>query len=785
MRYKLAKRQMFLSVRDLAGGEEVVGSYGSFRLRAKAGQSIHLQYQAEIPERAVAEYPIKFVQQVDDWEVVIRGKADVVIRSNDSVEVEEIKSVSDDLLRQSHVLQLQIYAHYFRSVELVKHVSAVLVSIDLGTAAVTRTAVPIVSLADYIEEFAREQIALIAAHEDAKQVQSARVDSLQFPYAKPRPYQQEIIERVTDVLPQEARIMLSAPPGIGKTLASLYPALGYALKSNQKVFAVTSKTTQQRIFKATLKDLHKAGAKFNAIIVSAKAKICHTKEYDCENNICEYLDHFSGLDAATRQSLVDSLLSNKVIESRAIKRIARKHGICPFELSMDVALQCDVVVCDYNYVFHPSAGFQRYQQAYPHAVLIVDEAHNLVNRATSYYSESLSVADLKKLMDFLAESSASDRVKALGRELLRRLARLILTIDDALQTAGRIGTQLIALTASELENFQAVQLAVDGFVIEYLNEQQQSTRNPLVSFSDKLKFFTQLLAEIDFVALNEFSLLYNLETMELRIQCKSAAAKLRKQFRRFHAVIVQSATIQPFEYFRTLLGLPDSTELLDYPSPFPPEHKVQLIYPDITTTYRERSADVKNIAELIMQVVNLHGGNYLLFFPSFMYLQQVKVEFEHIVSPFTLITQRSTMSDSQRNKVLNRLSSEQNILVLGVMGSVFSEGVDYFGDMAIGVFVISPGLPSYSFEQELIKEYFERQYRKGFEYAYRNPGINKVVQAAGRIIRSETDKGIIVLIGKRFATNYYKSVLPSYWNPIVTHDIVSVVQHFWDFHSDS
>jgi len=774
MRYSLEDRMLYLSAHDFAGYKEEVSVSPSFRLRVKAGQDIHRNYQSEIPENAVAEYPVRIEQQVDDWTVEIRGKADVVIWDRDRVVVEEIKSVaSHENLPESYTKQLQVYAHYFKYVENEPSVTAYLVSVTIDDGDRRKLPIVVTNLTKEIEKLARIIISGLKEVEVQKRELAKREMTITFPFERYRPYQEKIVKQMTKEIPKKKRFMLSAPPGIGKTIATLLPALKFALGKSMRVFAVTSKTTQQKIYKDTLNALHKSGGDFNATIITAKGKVCRTKDYNCENRVCPLLDNFMEFEGI--DNLVTSMLNNKVVDSRKVKRIAKMYELCPFELSMEVALASDVIVCDYNYIFHPNVGFQRYAQAYPNSVLIVDEAHNLVNRASGYYTLELSVGEITRLIAHIDKQTPIDGDKTIVDFL--GIARRILSNLRQFVSSFSGGGTVVSMSEERLEQIAELDENFDQIMIKILN--RDSSRTPLVRFGDKLKSFVQLTREL---GSGEFELLYYTEVATLKILCKSASKKLRKNFKKFHSVIVQSATIQPFEYFRDLLGLPKSTILLDYPSPFPPENSLHLIHQGIRTTYKERMQDLPLIPPLISSVIHQKRGNYLVFFPSFKYLRYVQRELEILLNEtgVELRIQEENMSDHKRRKLLKDLLKSQNIVLLGVLGGIFSEGVDYPGEMAIGAFIVSPGLPNYNIEQELIRQYFEKEFGRGFEYAYRNPGMNKVVQAAGRVIRSETDRGVMVLIGKRFGTEYYRCTMPEYWDIEIGEDVISRINDFWN-----
>jgi len=292
-----------------------------------------------------------------------------------------------------------------------------------------------------------------------------------------------------------------------------------------------------------------------------------------------------------------------------------------------------------------------------------------------------------------------------------------------------------------------------------------------------LRQFSSILKESDSP---EYSELLYVKEGKIKLLCKSAAPKLEKQIKGFHSVIIQSATLFPMEYFEKMVGFPTSTKKLQFNSPFSQKNRLYLLIPYLSTRYEDRQESYDQIAKIICDTVKIKNGNYLAFFPSFAYLRAVQREIKARSISIDLIVQERKMSESKRRNYLRKMKdSNNNNLLLAVHGGIFSEGVDFIGDMAIGAFIIGPGLPAFSVEQELMQKYFEYKWKKGFEYAYRNPGMMKVIQAAGRIFRTSTDRGFVMLIGHRFNTPYYNCVLPCDWNIEQPKDLMKRIHTFW------
>ncbi len=781
MKFDIKQRLISISVRELASIVKNGGNsnYVSARLRTKIGQKVHQKYQQNVMSSGKTEFFVKFEFNVDKWTFLVRGKIDVFYKEDDKVILEEIKSITqeNEEIDPAYIKQLQLYMHYFNRYQDVKAIQAYLVQIDSKDRIQNRLEIKIEDQEDFLNSQGKRIIESITRIVKKKKISSKRSEALIFPFTKYRKNQKDIISEIDNCLVDENRAVLSAPAGLGKTLSTLYPALKYALKYNLRLYVATSKTTQQLIYWDTLKTMISQKADFTTVLLTAKSKMCHTDEFNCEGDVCKYQDNY---EISMVENLVSDLIKFKVVETERIKRVAHAYKICPFELSMDVALNCDVVVGDLNYIFHPKIKLQRYLHYYSkETILIVDEAHNLVPRVNEFYSPKLSILEVKRIVDFIDNSYISSRIKRHGRTILMKLYRYIQSLKDQILDFESADHALIEI---DIEHVSKLQEQFDEFTIDYIDELISDSCGPdklvkddLIYFSDNFNYFSTILKESK---ADEFSQIYDSDISTMRILCKSSKNKLKTIFKNFNNVLLQSATIAPFEYYRNIMGLPNSTEYLDYPSPFPKKNQLYLIYPNISTKYKERDHHSSDVVEVITTVIQAKPGNYLAFFPSFAYLDRIRSELQD--HEINLIIQSSSMSTIERKDVLEKLKSKNtNYLVLAVMGGIFSEGVDYPGKMAIGAFIFGPGLPSYNFDRELIKEYFQSEFNKGFDYAYRNPGITKVIQSAGRIFRTPRDRGTVILIGKRFTTPYYKSELPKYWDVKITENPVDEINKFW------
>ncbi|KKN50253.1 hypothetical protein LCGC14_0634450, partial [marine sediment metagenome] len=729
------------------------------------------------------EILVKFQTEVQGWKFIISGRADIVYKKKGVLIIEEIKSVLDlnsfnleSKTVEEYRLQLLLYGHHF--LQLGKHIQCRLVLIDIFTEKTKIIDVPPKDLSEYIQQRCKTILTSWEMAQKLKVEQQERAKTVIFPFEKYRPNQEEIIQKTVQSLKKQERLMLLAPSGLGKTVGTLFPALKYALKKNLRVFVVTSKTTQQHIYRETLQVFNKKKAKFNSIILTAKEKMCVNSAFICEKSLCPYLENYGKVSLG---KIVSKILTKQVIDARYIRKIAKSHNVCPFEISLDCALYCDVIIGDYNYVFHPYIKLKRFfDQPYDDIILIVDEAHNLPSRAITYYSPEITLQSLTDVINYLRSLCISKSIEEKGitiyQQIFSYITDLIKQFPDPL-------IKKPVLAKFDKNFFNKIMKDYDQLILKYIQVYilqqgfQPGRKDKVIEFALNLNQFSMILRESDSP---EYSELLYLKEGKIKILCKSAAPKLEKQIAGFHSVIMQSATLFPLDYFRKMVGYPPSAQKIQYPSPFAQQNRLYLIIPNVSTKYEYRREFYDQIASIICNAVNVKNGNYLAFFPSFAYLKTIQREIETNSLSVELLVQERQMSERKRKNYLKKLKTpDKKYLLLAVHGGIFSEGVDFTGDMAIGAFIIGPGLPAFSKEQELMQKYFDFKWKKGFEYAYRNPGMMKVIQAAGRIFRTSTDRGFVMLIGHRFSTPYYKSVLPTDWKIEQPLDLIKRIQTFW------
>ncbi|GFO67582.1 ATP-dependent helicase [Geomonas limicola] len=724
------------------------------------------------------------------YRFLVKGRLDGIFPGNPP-HIEEIKTTFNihELARRlnadpehPYCLQLKSYG-YFHWLEhgVIPELSFHLVSTRNGKSQEVRVELDLAAYEHWLE---RRLESLVLEAVQAERCLARRrklAATLVFPFAAARPGQRELIDCVEQGLAQKMPQLLQAPTGLGKTVGVLYLVLKEALGRGQQAIYVTPKNSQHGVAEDAVERFRGAGAALKSLTITAKHKICFKDEPLCHPELCEFArDYYEKLE---RAGLVAILARKKKLKSRHFRALGEEHQVCPFELQLAALPEADLVICDYNYVFAPRSALGRVtalnvgQRGKPS--LIIDEAHNLPSRAMDYYSPQLSAQLLESWREGLG---------ALPRPFGNRGVELL---EGCLETIAQC-------RAGEGSRARAIQPPVRAFadqearIAQVLSRYLESTLeigqgDPLLALARSWSEFTGTLELVRDAANQEFSTTFHPGAGGiLKITCCDAGELLAGCYAGFEQVIGFSATLKPFDYYARLSGLdPGKVLTEEFQSPFPPERRKLLIIPQVSTRYSERERNYGKITDALERMVALKRGNYFAFFPSFSFLERVAQLFR-APQGFQVRSQERKMSAARVEALLEELRDPgAATVVFAVQGGSFSEGIDYQGDMAIGAFVVGPPLPNYDLERELMREYYQRRFGLGFEYAYAIPAMAKAVQAAGRVIRSETDRGIIVLMDGRFLEPGFSSAMPVDWyedqaSELVSAGILKDIADFWD-----
>ncbi len=797
MAIRVREKHITLSVRDLLHTASRQQTISSFPLpqRGMLGRQAQVKVQQH-KDRSFGlfhkEYSVQREYQYQDYTFTVQGRIDGLYRLKNRAEIEEIKSV---VLRSAEFKNLQI-EHYPEFKEQVLFY-AYLLQDELDGLEVFPYLILVNLINDakrtfqidfkrtIVEQLLQQRFASIIQNIEKEEAEleerRKKLTEISFGLSEKRPQQQQMMEQVTDVLQNSFHLMASAPTGTGKTAAALFPAIQYSFVNSKKIFFVTSKTTQQNIVFETVGPLIEQGLGLHVLFLRASEKMCANDVYFCHEAFCPYIQNYQ--ERCLDRNVLSELLENSMLTPEIIYAKGSAYTLCPFELSLDLSQFCDVLVGDYNYVFDPAVYLRRLfsRKDYADWVLIIDEAHNLYDRGMGYLSPEIRFERVKNLL--VQTGKYKTKVYQLLNKALHEMEQLFtdLNLEGRTQYSGQqyfLAEINAAAWQSALEVYEA---AFIKYLIHKVKKRILLIDDPLEKFFYELRRFVQVARIQD----RAFVPFYNAEDNGiLKIQCCDPSHYLGGRIDGFHSVLAMSATLDPISFYQEVLGFQEyRTNTMELDSPFPAEHRKIIIVPNISTRFKDRVQNAPAIAEIIRNTIKIHSGNYLAFFPSFNFLQQVNLFLGNLQSE--KIIQKPGMKDEDRRQVLDELEKSDNPhLLLAVMGGIFSEGVDYAGNMAEGVIIISPALPQINYERELLRNYYDEQKEMGFDYAYIYPGMNKVIQSVGRLIRSAADKGIVLLIGERFSDDQYNSVLPEYWfesagDVVIADDYEQEVKSFW------
>ncbi|MBM7551935.1 ATP-dependent DNA helicase [Thalassobacillus pellis] len=756
---------MKISVRSLAEYVYRAGNIDNrFRTSSSLteGTAIHQMIQKKYKDEDEKEVFLKTDFHVEGLTLTVHGRCDGLLKTPGGVMIDEIKSTSqqlDEIQIDSspvHWAQAKGYAYIYAYDNQLEEINVQLTYVQKETKEKQKflRKFTLSELAVFMEKMVNDYVSFGNVLVRMKEEKSTSLNGLDFPYESYRAGQRKLAGSVYKTITEKKDLYAQAPTGIGKTISTLFPAVkAMDDTETERIFYLTAKTITRMTAEEALGLLERQGLRMRSVTLTAKDKICFKEETICQPEYCEFAEgYYDRVNGA-----MIYILSNETQMTRSVvERYARKHRICPFEFSLDLAYQVDAVICDYNYIFDPRVSLKRLlQEDRKNTVLLVDEAHNLVERSREMYSAEISqapFADLKKRY----EDSVDIHAAAI------RLEEELTAIKN--QFKGAESFELVEMPGTLEE-------AVDYFITKAEKELQQEEKVE--------EDGNDLLLETYFAAQNFMKIIQLIDDthvvygetvngyIRIKIFCVDPSHLLKQVSKNYRTAVYFSATLSPFAYYKDMLGGEKEDYILQLPSPYVNEQMEVTIHP-ISTRYKDRERTSSELARILYEHVQMMKGNYLLFFPSYHYMELVYQEWIKVKgnNNFHTIIQSRDMSEEEKDDFLASFQPDSELPLIGfaVLGGVFSEGVDLRGDRLNGVAVIGIGLAPRSFERDLIKRYFNQIGKGGYDYAYVYPGMNKVLQAGGRLIRSEKDYGKIMLIDDRFLNRQYKRLLPDEWN---------------------
>ena len=798
-KYDNRKRLVRISVRNLvefvlrSGDIDNRHSAAAQKDAMLAGGRIHRKIQKRMGANYRAEVPLKHLIEDEEQEIqlLVEGRADGIIEENGIVTIDEIKGMYMDINRLEepitiHLAQAMCYGYFYCCDYNLDGVRLQITYANLETEEVKRFHVDRSKeeLEQWFKSVVHEYLKWARYSYHHELVRNASIQALEFPFAY-REGQRDLVVSVYKTIARGKRLFIQAPTGIGKTLSTVFPAVkAIGEGKGEKLFYLTAKTITRTVAEESLRILREKGLNFSSVTITAKEKLCPMEKTECNPEACPYAKgHFDRVNDAVFELLQESDMFTR----EEVLAQAEKHQVCPFEMSLDVATWADNIICDYNYAYDPNVYLKRFFQEGVKGdyIFLVDEAHNLVDRSREMYSAAIYKEDflaIKRLMKNYNKKieKLADRCNKILLEYKRECENYCLYED-----IGNLHFALLLLI-SEVEDFLQKPRRFKGTKGEFIeNPWDFLGKKELLDFYFNIRNFLNIMQLVD-----EHYQIYT-EIQEdgrfmMKLFCVDPSENLQKCIDKGRSTIFFSATLLPIQYYKSLLSTEKENYAIYAQSTFREEQRLLAFGTDVSTKYTRRNEkEFRKIAEYIVKTVHCKKGNYMVFFPSYKLMNQVyEVFLELDENRAESVVQANSMKEADREAFLQKFEEEYNtsFVAFCVMGGIFSEGIDLTNDRLIGAIVVGTGLPQISNEREILKNHFDAISGNGFDYAFRYPGMNKVLQAAGRVIRTTEDTGIILLLDERFLQSDYQGLYPREWTKKTicnSNTIEEVVESFW------
>lgn len=775
-----------ISVRNLvefilrSGDIDNRGAGGMQMEAMQRGSRLHRKLQKKAGPMYHAEVPLKMEFEEENYTIVLEGRADGIFESQTDgityMTIDEIKGVFLDVSALSepitvHLAQAKCYAFMYALQNHLEEISVRMTYINLDTEQVRHFTqrYDFACLEEWFQALMQSYKKWAQFLYDWRLTRQASIKGLEFPFPY-RKGQKELASGVYRTILRKKNLFIQAPTGTGKTVTTLFPAVkavGEAL--GDKIFYLTAKTITAAVAKETLELFYKNGYRAKTVQITAKEKLCIMEETLCNPVDCPYAKgHFDRVNDAVYELLhqMDVYTREEMIEH------AKKHMVCPFELCLDTASWADNIICDYNYVFDPNVYLKRFfaEGVRGDYLFLVDEAHNLVERGREMYSAELYKEDF-----LIVKKLVSVRSPKLVKEL-KKCNQILLGYKrecEQFQYHENISEFVYAL------------MRLAGEYEQFLQKNREfEDRDTVLDLYFQIRNFLETSEGLDenYVIYSE----HEGERFKIRLYCVDPSLNLQKRLDKGRSTIFFSATLLPIQYYKRLLSTKEDNYAVYAETVFRPQQHLLLIGSDVTSRYTQRSEEqYERMAEYIYKTGLQKKGNYIVFFPSYKMMEEVYGKFliKNQVQ-MDCIIQKSGMKEADREEFLAQFTAvrKQSMIAFCVMGGIFGEGIDLKEEQLIGAIIIGTGLPQIGNEREILKQFYDRRSGCGFDYAYRYPGMNKVLQAAGRVIRTVSDVGVILLLDERFLRREYRELFPREWESFEVCSIESIadkLQEFW------
>lgn len=782
--YSEKKTQLHISVRNLVEfifREGDIDNRSSRAMSADAmmeGTRIHRKTQGSMGKEYQAEVPLSLVVEGDLYELTVEGRADGIFTEDGKCFVDEIKGMYRrvELFENPvfvHRAQAMCYAYIFALQNNMETIGIQMTYCNLETEQTKyfREEFSFEEIKKWFDDLMEEYGKWATFQCEMKNQRQASIKELGFPFEY-RPGQKKLVSDVYRTIMRQKLLFMQAPTGVGKTISTIFPAVkAVGEELADRIFYLTAKTITATVAKETFALLEKNGYRAKTIQITAKEKLCPCDEMECNPVTCPYAKgHFDRVNDA----VFDLLHRCEMIERDDILSQADRYTVCPFELCLDTASWCDNIICDYNYVFDPNVYLKRFFQEGIKGdyIFLIDEAHNMVERSRQMYSAQIYKEDFLTVKRIMKEHSRS--------------------IEKALEKCNKI---LLGMKR-ECENY-TVYDTLGNMVFSFMRlmtllDEFLQKANEFPGKKDVMDFYFELRNFLNIYDLvDEHYVMYSeLEAdgrFMLKLFCVDPSLNIQKRLDKGKSAVFFSATFLPVNYYKSLLSTKKDNYAIYADSTFDSKKRLLAMATDVSTRYTRRSrSEYERIAGYINAVVTQKTGNYMVFFPSYKMMNDVAdIYCEKYADETELMLQKNNMSEAEREEFLDRFSeeSDRTLVAFGIMGGIFGEGIDLKNDRLIGAIVVGTGLPQISNERTILKDYYDAENGCGFDYAFRYPGINKVLQAAGRVIRTTEDTGVILLLDERFWQREYDLLYPREWSdrkPCNIANVGKLVADFWE-----
>ena len=773
-----------ISVRNLVefilrNGDLVSGSGTSDKEAMLKGSRLHRKIQKQMGSHYQPEVSLKKDTEYDDLILRVEGRADGIFLQDEQFCIDEIKGVYKKLeLMEEPVLvhraQALCYAWIYLDAHDLEKIDIQMTYAHLDTEVIKRFRETLTraELKQWYEELTDSYHKWLAYQIEWRKKRNESMENLEFPFEY-RKGQRKMVSGIYHAISKKEQIFIQAPTGVGKTMSAVFPAvraIGQGMA--ETVFYLTARTITRTVAQDAFEILRDRGLLFKVVTITAKEKLCFCDKPECDPEKCPYAKgHYDRINDA----VYELWTTEQSFDRETLLRHAQKWQVCPFELSLDLAVWMDGVICDYNYVFDPNVYLKRFfgENVSGNYLFLIDEAHNLVDRGREMYSASISLDDVIETRKF---------VKPYSQKLWKKLGKVKKQLEELRENCGEwkveenAGVLPISL------------LSVLGELDQLLEEPPaQEVVDGILDFYFAVRNFLNISELVDdnyvvYTAFDENGRFY------MKLFCVNPAENLQKCLDKGNSTVFFSATLLPLQYYRKMLSTRSENFGMYVESPFEQKKRCLMICRDVSSKYTRRGyEEYRKIAEYIARMSWQKKGNYMVFFPSYRLMEDVYQVYqdEFSVSWVRCISQHASMTELEREEFLEEFTEETEETLVGfcVMGGIFSEGIDLIGDRLIGAAVVGTGLPQVNCEREILKGYYDEKGEQGFDYAYRYPGMNKVLQAAGRVIRTKEDTGAILLMDERFLNRDYRNLFPREWNDACTCTLGTVEKHlqaFWD-----